>query len=151
MNKLMIMMVAIFLVGTSANAQNSLNGAWLATELAVIGEKDAVVYMDLESIVIFSEEHFSMFTNIGERPAFLNDEDQITDQQKIDSYQSFNTNAGVYNVSRGTLIRQLVFSGNPRDIGSTVESEYQRKGDVLIIATKDSQGVINRITYVRAD
>ena len=151
MNKLMIIMAAIFFVGTSANAQNSLNGAWLATELAVIGEKDAVVYTDLESIIIFSEEHFSMFTNIGERPVFLNDKEQITDQRKIDSYQSFNTNAGVYNVSRGTLIRQLVFAGNPLDIGSTVESEYQREGDALIITTKDPYGVINRITYVRAD
>ena len=150
MNKLMIIVAAVFL-GTSANAQNSLNGAWLATELVITGGDKAGVYTDLESIIIFSEEHFSMFTNIGERPDFSNNEARVTDQQKIDSYQSFNANSGVYNVSRGTLIRQLVFAENPRDIGSTVESEYQRNGDTLIITTKDPHSVINRITYVRAD
>ena len=150
MNKLMIIVVAIFL-GTSANAQNSLNGAWLATELVITGGDKAGVYTDLESIIIFSEEHFSMFTNVGERPDFLNSEARVTDQQKIDLYESFVANSGVYNVSRGTLIRQLVFAENPRDIGSTVESEYQRNGDTLIITTKDSHGVINRITYVSAD
>ena len=150
MNKLMIIVVAIFL-GTSANAQNSLNGAWLATELVITGGDKAGVYTDLESIIIFSEEHFSMFINVGDRPDFSNSEARVTDQQKIDLYESFVANSGVYNVSRGTLIRQLVFAENPRDIGSTVESEYQRNGDTLIITTKDSHGVINRITYVSAD
>ncbi len=150
MNKLMIIVVAIFL-GTSANAQNSLNGAWLATELVITGGDKAGVYTDLESIIIFSEEHFSMFTNIGERPDFSNSEARVTDQQKVDLYQSFNANSGVYNVSRGTLIRRLMFAENPRDIGSIVESEYQRNGDTLIITTKDPHGVINRITYVSAD
>ncbi len=150
MNKLMIIVAAVFL-GVSANAQNSLNGAWLATELVITGGDKAGVYTDLESIIIFSEEHFSMFTNVGDRPDFSNSEARITDQQKIDLYESFIANSGVYNVSRGTLIRQLVFAENPRDIGSTVESEYQRNGDTLIITTKDSHGVINRITYVSAD
>ena len=150
MNKLMIIVAAVFL-GVSANAQNSLNGAWLATELVITGGDKAGVYTDLESIIIFSEEHFSMFTNVGDRPDFSNSEARITDQQKIDLYESFIANSGVYNVSRGTLIRQLVFAENPRDIGSTVESEYQRNGDTLIITTKDSYGVINRITYVSAD
>jgi len=150
MNKLMIIVAAVFL-GVSANAQNSLNGAWLATELVITGGDKAGVYTDLESIIIFSEEHFSMFTNVGDRPDFSNSEARVTDQQKIDLYKSFIANSGVYNVSRGTLIRQLVFAENPRDIGSTVESEYQRNGDTLIITTKDSYGVINRITYVSAD
>ncbi|MFL2537947.1 MAG: hypothetical protein ACJ0RU_00370 [Candidatus Rariloculaceae bacterium] len=150
MNKLMIIVAAVFL-GVSANAQNSLNGAWLATELVITGGDKAGVYTDLESIIIFSEEHFSMFTNVGDRPDFSNSEARVTDQQKIDLYESFIANSGVYNVSRGTLIRQLVFAENPRDIGSTVESEYQRNGDTLIITTKDSHGVINRITYVSAD
>ena len=150
MNKLMIIVAAVFL-GVSANAQNSLNGAWLATELVITGGDKAGVYTDLESIIIFSEEHFSMFTNVGDRPDFSNSEARITDQQKIDLYESFIANSGVYNVSRGTLIRQLVFAENPRDIGSTVESEYQRNGDTLIITTNDSHGVINRITYVSAD
>ncbi len=150
MNKLMIIVAAVFL-GVSANAQNSLNGAWLATELVITGGDKAGVYTDLESIIIFSEEHFSMFTNVGDRPDFSNSEARITDQQKIGLYESFIANSGVYNVSRGTLIRQLVFAENPRDIGSTVESEYQRNGDTLIITTKDSHGVINRITYVSAD
>ena len=150
MNKLMIIVAAVFL-GVSANAQNSLNGAWLATELVITGGDKAGVYTDLESIIIFSEEHFSMFTNVGDRPDFSNSEARVTDQQKIDLYESFIANSGVYNVSRGTLIRQLVFAENPRDIGSTVESEYQRNGDTLIITTKDSYGVINRITYVSAD
>ena len=150
MNKLMIIVAAVFL-GVSANAQNSLNGAWLATELVITGGDKAGVYTDLESIIIFSEEHFSMFTNVGDRPDFSNSEARVTDQQKIDLYESFIANSGVYNVSRGTLIRQLVFAENPRDIGSTVESEYQRNGDTLIITTKDPHSVINRITYVRAD
>jgi len=150
MNKLIIIVAAVFL-GVSANAQNSLNGAWLATELVITGGDKAGVYTDLESIIIFSEEHFSMFTNVGDRPDFSNSEARVTDQQKIDLYESFIANSGVYNVSRGTLIRQLVFAENPRDIGSTVESEYQRNGDTLIITTKDSYGVINRITYVSAD
>jgi hypothetical protein len=151
MNKLMMIIAVVFLVSTSVNAQNSLNGAWLATEIVVTGGDEAGIYTDIQSIIIFSEEHFSMFVNIGKRPDISNDEGRLSDRQVLASYQSFNANSGVYNVSRGTLIRQLVFAQNPQDIGSSVESEYERKGDVLIITTRDSQGVINRITYSRAD
>lgn len=151
MNKLTIIAATVLFISTPVYAQNSLNGAWRATEMVVTGGNEAGIYTDVQSVIIFSETHFSMFTNLGDRPDSLSSAGQLNAEQLLNSFQSFNANAGMYNVSGGRLIRQLEYSKSPLDIGSIVESTYQRTGDTLIITTQNSDGVINRIIYTRAD
>ncbi|MBH97323.1 MAG: hypothetical protein CMM56_02600 [Rhodospirillaceae bacterium] len=151
MNKLTIIAATVLFISTPVYAQNSLNGAWRATEMVVTGGNEAGIYTDVQSVIIFSETHFSMFTNLGDRPDSLSSAGQLNAEQLLNSFQSFNANAGMYNVSGGRLIRQLEYSKSPLDIGSIVESTYQRMGDTLIITTQNSDGVINRIIYTRAD
>ena len=63
MNKLMMIIAVVFLVSTSVNAQNSLNGAWLATEIVVTGGDEAGIYTDIQSIIIFSEDLVLLHAN----------------------------------------------------------------------------------------
>ena len=147
--------VAITLVALSssmlAHAQNALNGAWRATEVVVTGGEGAGTYTDVDSLIIFSEEHYSVFSNVGERPEVPEGTGRLSDELALASFRTFRANAGRYNVSGGRLTRHFMLARNPRAVGVSVESEYERRGDTLIITTTNEQGVTTRTTYIRAE
>lgn len=135
----------------AGHAQASLNGAWRATEVEVTGGENPGTYTDVESMIVFSEEHYSVVSHFGERPEVPEGTGPLADELALASFRTFRANAGSYNVSGGRLIRHFMLARNPRAVGVTVESEYERRGDTLIIATTNEQGVTTRTTYVFAD
>ena len=150
-----LVMVAVVLVGPClsgvGHTQASLNGAWRATEVVVTGGENAGTYTDVQSMILFSEEHYSVVSNFGERPDVPEGVGPLSDELALESFRTFRANAGSYNVSGGRLIRQFMLARNPRAVGVTVESEYERRGDTLVITTTNDQGVTTRTTYVMAD
>ena len=150
-----LVMVAVAMVGLclsgGAHAQASLNGAWRAMEVVVTGGENPGIYADVQSMIVFSEEHYSVVSNFGERPDIPEGVGPISDELALASFRTFRANAGSYNVSGSRLIRHFMLAGNPRDVGVTLESEYERRGDTLTITTTNDQGVMTRIIYVMAD
>ncbi len=150
-----LVMVAIAMMGSSlsgvGHAQAALNGAWRVMEVVVTGGENPGIYADVQSMIIFSEEHYSVVGNFGERPNTPEGVGLISDELALASFRTFRANAGSYNVSGSRLIRHFMLALNPRDVGVTLESEYERRGDTLTITTTNDQGVMTRIIYVMAD
>ncbi len=141
------------LPAASAHAQGSLEGAWQVYEVTV--SRGAFARSDIDpglGLLIFSEGHYSLFVNSGDRPDVPPGSAALAmDELRLAAFASFVANAGTYEVSGSKLTLHLTLARNPSGVGSSPELEYRIEGDQLTTTTTTSAGVTTRTTYTRLD
>jgi hypothetical protein len=147
--------ITVFLAGlflaTFAQAQGSLEGAWQAQEIMISGGNNAGTF-DTLGLIVFSEGHYSAFSNIGDRPDVPDGPGPLeNDEQRVASFLAIRANAGTYEVSGSKLMLHFILARNPRVVGNDTESEYSIDGDTLTITGTNAQDVVTRTTYARVD
>lgn len=141
------------ILAASAHAQGSLEGAWQVYEVTVSRGAFARTNIDPGlSLLIFSDGHYSLFVNSGDRPNVPPGSDALaTDELRLAALASFVANAGTYEVSGSKLTLHLTLARNPGGVGSSPELEYRIEDDLLITTATSNAGVTTRTTYVRLD
>ncbi len=141
------------LLAASAHAQGSLEGAWQVYEVTV--GRGAFARTDIDpglGLLIFSERHYSLFVNSGDRPDVSPGSGALaTDGLRLAAFASFVANAGTYDVSGSKLTLHLTLARNPGGVGSSPELEYRIEGDQLTTTATSNAGVTTRTTYIRLD
>ena len=149
--------VAVIFAGlslaTSARAQGSLEGAWQVYQVTI--SRGAAFRTDTNpspGLLIFSDGHYGMFVNAGDRPDVPPGSGPLaTDELKLAAFASFIANAGTYEVSGSKLTLHLMLARSPSGVGSRPEFEYQIDGDKLITTTTSNAGIVSSTTYTRLD
>ena len=91
---LFITSLCLFASAGIASAETPLEGAWLLTETQ---DSDGNVDSEpLRGLVIFTSTHYSLMYAIGEKPRALMDEENPSDEQTINAYESIIANSGRY-------------------------------------------------------
>ncbi len=149
--------IAVFVVGlflaTFAQAQGSLEGAWAVTEVAVTGGENPGTNMNPQpSLYLFTDRHYSiMFVSGTEpRPAAPGD-DGFSDEEIIESFNTFQANSGSYETSGTTLTRNVIVARVPDLMGQMRELEYSIQGDTLVLTRIGDSGVTTRTTLMRLE
>ena len=103
-------------------------------------------------LLIFTERHYSMFVNAGDRPDVPPGSGPLaTDELRLAAFASFIANAGTYEVSGSKLTLHLMLARSPSGLGSSPVLGYRIEGDRLITTATTSAGVETRTTYTRLD
>ncbi len=103
-------------------------------------------------LLIFTERHYSMFVNAGDRPDVPPGSGPLaTDELRLAAFASFIANAGTYEVSGSKLTLHLMLARSPSGLGSSPVLGYRIEGDRLITTATTSAGVETRTTYIRLD
>ncbi len=103
-------------------------------------------------LLIFTERHYSMFVNAGDRPDVPPGSGPLaTDELRLAAFASFIANAGTYEVSGSKLTLHLMLARSPSGLGSSPVLGYRIEGDRLITTATTSAGVETRATYTRLD
>ncbi len=103
-------------------------------------------------LLIFTERHYSMFVNSGDRPDVPPGSGPLaTDELRLAAFASFIANAGTYEVSGSKLTLHLMLARSPSGLGSSPVLGYRIEGDRLITTATTSAGVETRTTYIRLD
>ncbi len=103
-------------------------------------------------LLIFTERHYSMFVNAGDRPDVPPGSGPLaTDELRLAAFASFIANAGTYEVSGSKLTLHLMLARSPSGLGSSPVLGYRIEGDRLITTATTSAGVTTRTTYTRLD
>jgi len=141
------------LLAASAHAQSSLEGAWQVYEVSV--GRGAFARTDIDpglGLLIFSERHYSLFVNSGDRPDVPPGSGALaTDELRLAAFASFVANAGTYEVSGSKLTLHVMLARVPSGLGSSPELEYRIEDGKLITTATTSAGVTTRTTYIRLD
>ena len=141
------------LLAAPAHAQGSLEGAWQVYEVTV--SRGAFARTDIDpglGLLIFSERHYSLFVNSGDRPDVAPGSGALaTDELRLAAFTSFVANAGTYEVSGSKLTLHVMLARVPSGVGSSPELEYRIEGDQLITTATSNAGGTTRTTYIRLD
>ncbi len=155
--KTQLMALAIGFAGllpaASTHAQSSLAGAWQVYEVTV--SRGAFAHTDIDpdlGLLLFSEGHYSLFVNSGDRPDVPPGSGALaTDELRLAAFASFIANAGTYEVSGSKLTLHVMLARSPSGLGICPELEYRIEGDQLTTTATTSAGVTTRTTYTRLD
>ncbi len=141
------------ILAASAHGQGSVEGAWQVYEVTVSRGAFARTNIDPGlGLLIFSDGHYSLFVNSGDRPDVPPGSDALaTDELRLAAFATFVANAGTYEVSGSKLTLHLTLARNPGGVGSSPELEYRIEGDQLITTATSNAGVTTRTTYIRLD
>jgi hypothetical protein len=118
------------ILAASAHGQGSLEEAWQVYEVTVSRGAFARTNIDPGlGLLIFSDGHYSLFVNSGDRPDVPPGSDTLaTDELRLAALASFVANAGTYEVSGSKLTLHLTLARNPGGVGSSPELEYRIEG-----------------------
>ena len=148
-----VFLASLFLA-TFAQAQGSLEGAWQTTEVMFTGgsEEDTTNTDPNLSVLLFTEGHYSMMRNAGDRPNPVPEGQTRTDEDRLAAFAAFSAGSGTYEVSGSKLMLHVMLNRNPGNVGNTNEVEYRIEGDKLMITTApNNEGGVLHFTYTRLD
>ena len=124
-------------------------GAWKVTEIAATGR--APITNPQAGLYIFTEKHYSAVRLNGTRPlpAYPSN-DQATDAQKVQGFNTIYVNSGAYTVSGNmlTTMPQVAKSGFAMAPGRMTEYEFSVSGDTLMLTQKSNGNVLK---FVRVE
>ncbi len=154
-NNLVTMTITLagLLLATFAQAQGSLEGAWVIKEVMVTGGDNPRTNMNPQpSLYLFTDRHYSiMFVSGTEpRPAAPGD-DGFSVEEVIASFNTFQADSGSYETSGTTLTRNVIVARVPDLMGQMRELEYSIQGDTLVLTRISDSGVTTRTTLMRLE
>jgi hypothetical protein len=99
--------------GAQARSKNSIDGVWQVSEILITGDGAKTISNPQPGLLIFAGKHYSYMYIPGdkERSPFVGD--VVTQQEKVDAFDSFFANAGTYERSGTTLTMTPFVSKNP--------------------------------------
>jgi len=132
---LFITVLCSFASAGIASAETPLEGAWLLTETQ---EADGNADSDpLRGLIIFTSTHYSVMYAIGEKPRALMDEENPSDEQTINAYESMIANSGRYDIEGDEFMTRAYVAKYPNYMDEWPENvttfSYSIDGDVLTI------------------
>ena len=138
LQRLVILFIAIFCsfaFAGIASAKTPLEGAWLLTETQDV---DGNVDSDpLRGLVIFTSTHYSIMYAIGEKPRALMDEENPSDEQTINAYESMIANSGRYDIEGDKFMTRAYVAKYPNYMNDWPENVttflYSIDGDALTL------------------
>ncbi len=148
--------ITIFLAGlfiaTLAQAQGSLEGAWAVKEVAVTGGENPGTNMNPQpSLYLFTDGHYSIMFVPGteSRPDSPENPGDFSDDEIIESFNTFVANSGSYETSGATLSYNVIVARVPSFMGAMPEVDYSVQGETLVLTATDDNGVSTRTTLTR--
>jgi len=140
-------------IGTNADAQGSLKGAWTITEVTYIGLETSFTNTNPNpSLFLFTDRHYSMVHVLGTEPQpYLSDNAEYSDEQIVAAFNAFVANSGTYETSGDTLIYNVQVAKVSGFAGTMQEATYSVQGDTLIHSETYENGLTVRMTLRRLE
>ena len=138
LQRLVILFITIlcsFAFAGVVSAETPLEGAWLLIEMqGADGNLDSA---PLGGLMIFTSTHYSIMYAIGEKPRALMDEENPTDEQTINAYESIIANSGRYDIEGSEFVTRAYVAKYPNYMDDWPENvttfSYSIDGDALTI------------------
>jgi len=144
-----ISLVTVVVVGVVGHAESPakspIAGVWKITDGGPGGGRGGA---QQPSLWLFTDKHFSRISNqgLGERAAFKNP-GAPTAEDKAAAYDSFNANAGTYDIKGNTIVFHVQLAKSQGIVGQDLEQEVEVKGSTLTVKNPNN-GVVFRLTRV---
>ena len=99
--------------GAQARSKNPIYGVWQVSEILITGDGAKTISNPQPGLLIFAGKHYSYMYIPGdkERSPFVGD--VVTQQEKVDAFDSFFANTGTYERSGTTLTMIPLVAKNP--------------------------------------
>ena len=150
---LFITFLCSFAFAGIANAETPLEGAWLLTETQ---DADGNVDSDpLRGLIIFTSTHYTIMYAIGEKPRALMDDENPSDEQTINAYDSIIANSGRYDIEGNKFMTRAYVAKYPNYMNDWPENvttfSYSIDGDALTIKADSGPDAATTQKYRRVE